>query len=89
MSSGEALFVLQLMDFKWGWKAPFPSYATIAKRMGISDKMARTHAKNLERSGTFAGRSAPGRTNRFDLTPLFSALLRQSSAKTGGTSQAR
>jgi hypothetical protein len=75
LNSGEALFVLQLMNFKWGWKAPFPSYRTIAKRMGISVRMARTHAQNLESKGYLWREALPGRTNRFNLNPLFNALV--------------
>jgi hypothetical protein len=82
LNSGEAMFVLQLMDFKWDAKHPFPGYKTIAKRMGVTDKMARTHAKNLETSKYLIRHMRVGRTNRFDLTPLFEALAR-SIAKNG------
>src|SRR4029077_20176723 len=41
LTAGEALFVLQLMTFKWERAAPFPSYGSIAKAMGVTDKMAR------------------------------------------------
>jgi hypothetical protein len=80
LNSGEAMFVLHLMDFKWDAKHPFPGYKTIAKRMGITDKMARTHAKNLATSKYLVRHMRVGRTNRFDLTPLFQALA-QSIAK--------
>ena len=36
------------MEYKWDERAPFPSYKTLARRMGISDKMARRHAQSLE-----------------------------------------
>jgi len=74
LSSGEALFVLHLMSFKWTSEAPYPSYRTIARRMGISVKMARTHAQNLEGNGYLNRLANPGRTNRFDLKPLVEAL---------------
>jgi hypothetical protein len=45
LTSAEAMFVLQLMAFKWSEEAPFPSYTTLAKRMGITDKQARRYAK--------------------------------------------
>ena len=48
LSAGEVLFVLHLMEYKWDERAPFPSYKTLARRMGISDKMARRHAQSLE-----------------------------------------
>ena len=74
MNSGEVLLVLHLMAFKWGWEAPFPACKTIAKRMGISVKMVRNHAKNLEIKGYLHRPEIPGRTNRFDLSPLFEIL---------------
>src|SRR5579872_6120930 len=36
LTAGEAMFVLQLMSFKWNEQAPFPSYKTLAQRMGIT-----------------------------------------------------
>jgi hypothetical protein len=77
LNSGEALFVLQLMNFKWGGDAPFPSYLTIAKRMGISVKMARIHAQNLESKRYLWRETCAGRTNRFNLNPLFDALMQR------------
>ena len=74
LTSGEALFVLHLMEFKWDEKAPFPGYKTLAERMGVSDKMARRHAKSLEEKKYLKRKVRVGRTNRFDLTPLFDAL---------------
>jgi hypothetical protein len=74
INSSEAIFVLQLMDHKWDSKHPFPGYKKIAKRMGISDKMARTHAQSLETKKYLQRQMRVGRTNRFDLSPLFEAL---------------
>ena len=74
LNSGEAMFVLQLMDYKWDSKLPFPGYKAIAKRMGITDKMARTHAKRLADCKYLIRHMRVGRTNRFDLTPLLRAL---------------
>jgi DNA-binding MarR family transcriptional regulator len=74
LTSGEALFVLHLMEFKWDADAPFPGYKTLAARMGVSDKMARRHAQNLETKGYLRRVMRTGQTNRFDLTPLFDAL---------------
>ena len=76
LTSGEALFVLHLMEFKWDSDAPFPAYKTLAARMGISDKMARRHAKSLEEKGYLKRRIRVGQTNRFDLNPLFGAVLK-------------
>ena len=74
--------------------APYPSYATLARRMGITPKMARRYAQNLERKGFLLRiRRGGGNTNRFDLTPLFDKLLEvvqasvPAAAVSGGVSQ--
>jgi hypothetical protein len=76
LNSGEALFVINLMAFKWDEEAPFPGYKTLAARMGISDKMARRYAQSLEVKGYLRRQIRTGQTNRFDLTPLFDTLRR-------------
>jgi hypothetical protein len=73
-SAGEALFVLHLMSFKWNRELPYPTYKTIAKRMGITDKMARRYAQSLDRKGYLRRRYQTKAANRFDLTGLFKAL---------------
>lgn len=76
LTSGEALFVLHLMEFKWDEENPFPGYKTLAKRMGISPKMARRHAQSLEQKHYLNRVIRVSQTNRFDLTPLFDVLLK-------------
>lgn len=76
LTHGEALFVLHLMEFKWGSADPFPSYDTLARRMGISTKMARRYAQALEQKGFMRRKIRIGNTNRFDLSPLFDKLLK-------------
>ena len=77
LTHAEALFVLHLMEFKWDQAAPFPSYAKLAGRMGVTVKMARRYAQNLERKGCLHRMRRTGNTNLFDLTPLFNKLLVQ------------
>lgn len=76
LTSGEALFVLHLMEFKWDEENPFPGYKTLAKRMGVTPKMVRRHAQSLEQKHYLVREIRVAQTNRFDLTPLFDALLR-------------
>jgi DNA-binding MarR family transcriptional regulator len=76
LTAGEALFTLELMSFKWGSDAPFPSYERIAKRMGVTTKAARRYAKDMEAKGYLQREKRIGLTNRFDLTGLFDALLK-------------
>lgn len=75
ITTGEALFIIQLMSFKWDRKAPFPGYNLIAKRMGVSDKAVRRIAASLESKKYLKRFTRQGTTNIFDLTPLFTALL--------------
>jgi hypothetical protein len=75
LTSGEALFVVQLMNFKWTEKEPFPSYAVLAKRMGVTDKAVRRYAAALEGKKYLVRRRRVGKTNTFDLNKLFDALL--------------
>ncbi len=74
LTAGEVLFIIHLMDFKWDERAPFPSYKTLAKRMGVSDKMVRRHAQTLEDKRYLRRVARRGLTNQFDLTPFFDAL---------------
>ena len=74
LTVSEAMFVVQLMSYKWTAAAPFPSYKTLARRMGVTDKMVRRYAANLEAKGYLKRRTRTGRTNIFDLKPLFAAV---------------
>ena len=76
LTRGEALFVLHLMEFKWDQDAPFPSYETLARRMGVSTKMVRRYAQALDAKGYLDRVVRTGDTNRFDLRPLFDKLLK-------------
>ena len=84
LTHGEALFVIHLMEFKWDRAAPFPSYGTLARRMGVTTKMARRYAQKLEQKGFLERVVRTGNTNLFDLTPLFDKLLEvvQANART-------
>ena len=69
------MFVLHLMAYKWGGDAPFPSYAVLAERMGVTDKQARRYAQNVEAKGYLKRKTrAWVRSNSFDLMPLFDEL---------------
>jgi hypothetical protein len=74
LTSGEALFVLQLMTFKWEHAAPFPSYSRLAKAMGVTHKMTRRYAQQLQRKGYLRREFQNQDTNKFDLAGLFQAL---------------
>lgn len=74
LTTAEAMFVLQLMTYKWTEEAPFPSYTTLAKNMGVTTKMVRRYAKQLEEKGYLMRMARIGSSNKFELQPLFNAL---------------
>jgi Helix-turn-helix domain len=74
LTVGEAMFVLELMAYKWSERAPFPSYKSLAGRMGVTDKMVRRYAANLEGKKYLQREARIGSTNTFNLNPLFAAL---------------
>jgi DNA-binding MarR family transcriptional regulator len=75
LTHGEAMFIVHLMQHKWGEEAPYPGYKTIAKRMGVSDKTARRLAKSLEDKKYLFREIREANTNRFHLAKLMSALV--------------
>ena len=76
LTTNEAMFVLQLMTFKWDAADPYPSYAAIAGRMGVSEKMVRRYARALEQKGLVRRKFKRRDTNRFDLSALLEAVSR-------------
>lgn len=87
LTHGEAMFVVHLMQHKWGADAPYPGYKTLAKRMGVSDKTARRLAKSLEDKKYLVREVREAQTNRFHLTKLIAALV--ALKKTIGTVKAK
>jgi Helix-turn-helix domain len=89
LTVSEAMFVVQLMAHKWTPDPPFPSYRTLAKRMGVTDKMARRYAVNLERKGFLKREGRIGGTNAFDLRPLFEILAKAVEAEKATAAERR
>ena len=75
LTYGEAMFVVHLMQHKWGVEAPYPGYKTLAKRMAVSDKTARRLAKSLEDKKYLVREIREARTNKFHLQKLINALI--------------
>ena len=68
------MFVIHLLQHKWGEDAPFPSLTTIAKRMGVSSGAVRGYARSLERKGYLKREGTTGKPNKYHLEGLFRAL---------------
>jgi hypothetical protein len=75
LTYGEAMFVVHLMQHKWGESAPFPAYKTLAQRMHFSTKSARRWAASLEKKGYLKREMRVGTTNRFHLKGLMDSLV--------------
>lgn len=75
LNNSELVFVMELMCFKWDEAAPFPSYTTLAQRMGVTTEAVRNHAKALEDKGLLRRVKRSGRTNAFELRPLTEKLV--------------
>jgi hypothetical protein len=75
LTSGEAMFIIQLMNFKWDELNPFPSYKLLAERMGVSSKATQRHAATLESKKYLKRIARVGTSNEFDLSQLFDAVL--------------
>jgi hypothetical protein len=73
----QILFVAELMYHKWDERNPFPSYQTIADRMGRSVQYTRDVARSLERKGYLRRIVRVGQPNEFDLQPLFDAIAKR------------
>lgn len=75
MNSTEAMLVIQLHDFKWDDRAPYPTVRTLATRMGLSVRGVRNALHSLEEAG-FIQRIADtrGGANRYVLNGLYGAL---------------
>jgi hypothetical protein len=81
LTHGEAMFVIHLMQHKWGTAAPFPAYKTIAQRMGVTAKTARRIAASLEHKKYLVREMRVGATNRFHLQSLIKALVNLAGGK--------
>lgn len=76
LAPNEVLLLIHLLDHKWTEAHPFPSSETLAKRLGVSTRMVRKMASNLEDWGLIQRIIGRRRTNRYDMSGLFQALER-------------
>ena len=81
ITSGEAMFIVHVMAHKWKKAAPYPSFKTLGKRMGITHTQARNYARSLDTKGYLRRKFRVGRTNRFYFEGLYEALERCLDAK--------
>jgi DNA-binding transcriptional ArsR family regulator len=82
LNSTEAMTVIQLLDYKWDKRAPFPTVGALADRMGLKPRTVRAAIKNLEGLG-YVRRVAlrQGGANRYIFDGLFKVLERMMDEK--------
>ena len=81
MSSAEMLFTIQIWYHWWSKHDPHPSLKTIAGRMGVSRRQARTYAQSLRRKKLLIVReryseNSGQTTSEYDFTPLLEEVRR-------------
>jgi DNA-binding transcriptional regulator YhcF (GntR family) len=74
MTTAEAMFIILLMSHKWGKEAPYPSFKSLAKRMGVTMTTARGYGRHLEQLGLIHRELRVDDTNIFHLDHLFTLL---------------
>ena len=76
LTSSEVLLLLHLLDYKWDEKAPWPSLAVLARRMGVTRRAARMTLAKLEEKGLLRRAMPTGaiRTSRYHIEGLFEQL---------------
>jgi hypothetical protein len=82
----EVCFLVHLLRYKWDERAPFPGYASIARRMDLGISSVRAIARSLEEKGYIVREFRTGQTNRFRLEPLYHALEKVVVARANRTS---
>ncbi len=75
LNSTEAVLIIQLHDFKWDDRHPFPTVGTLAARLGVTPRHVRDTMKALQERGYLLRiPGARGGANRYDLGGLYQAL---------------
>jgi DNA replication protein len=74
ITNTEAMLVIHLMHYKWDEDAPYPSFKTLAHRMGLTEQQVRAHALSLVRKKLMKKTLRLGKPNLFHLEPLFKRL---------------
>jgi DNA-binding Lrp family transcriptional regulator len=74
IKSTEAILVIHLIRHKMDERAPFPSLALLASRMGLKVSAVRERMRSLEQKGYVARESRVARSNVYRLDGLFRAL---------------
>lgn len=74
MSEIELVFILQVMSYKWTSAKPYPSFNTIAHKMGKSRDTVQGYARSLESKRLLKRVQRTGYSSKIDVSPLIQIL---------------
>lgn len=80
ITMGEAMLIIQILDFKWRDAHPFPKVETLAQLTGMNIKTIRLYISSLRAKRMVRTRLRNGRSNEYDFTPLFDKLKKIANA---------
>lgn len=84
ITTGELTFMILCLQHKWSKGNPHPSLSSVARRMGISRRSARTYVAGLRTKGFLTVTERPGAPSVYDFTPLLVAVVKADDGDGGG-----
>lgn len=76
LSNEEVMFLIHCFSYKWTDNHPYPSFNTIAVKMGNKRNTIQGYARSLERKGFIKRINRSGQSSKIDLYPLIEILER-------------
>lgn len=74
LSATQVLFIVHVLSFKRSAAPPYPSVATLAKLLGLSERRVQQTIRELKALGLLETSPGPRGCNRFHLEKLYAAL---------------
>lgn len=74
LTPAEALFLIQILSYKWDKRKPYPGLKAIGTSMGVSYSTVRRYAERCRDLKVLKMDHRKGETCEYDLSPLFSQL---------------
>lgn len=74
ITEGEFVFLMEIIYYKWTVNKPYPSFKTIANKMGRARNTVQSYARSLEEKGLIKRCFRKGLPNKIDVAPLVKAL---------------
>ena len=79
ITNNEMMFTIQVWNFWWRLRDPYPSLATIAERMGLQRRQTQQYVESLRNKGFLKteqrySESGSKLTNEYDFSPMLKAI---------------